>query len=331
MFRGVAAALVAAGLMGGPALAEVSDFLGNWLNAASGQSGFLGNLIGTGSGDSEIARIVTTPAGANAVRIHLYGRCDRECDWGTAIGHNRSAAPNSDDVESISADFNTGQSAKHLTLRKGPGGTLHFSIATDFTDHSGRHDYEVSGSLRRAPVAPMAQTSAPVAAAAPSTTPPAVAANAAAVSAPEFSEDCEKINPEDVFVAPSNRGWALRDYNHVILDYGSDKPAAARAERVMTYYHFDEQCYVVRPKPKMIYWRVAGQFPRDPMPGEDCVDLHAVAAKGDKVMDGDRVVIDFAGDAHAAAQAASVIRTYRVNRQCFVARPNDKMVYWLSK
>ncbi len=330
MFRGLrsmAAGLAAAGLMGGAALADVSDFLGSWLNADTGQAGFLGNIVGSGSDDSEIARIVTTPAGASAVRIHLYGRCDPECDWGSQIGHGRSAAPGSADIESISADFNTGKSIKHLTLRQGPGNTLRFSLATDFTDHSGRHDYDASGTLRSAPVVAQAP-------AMPGAAPSSVAAVApAAPAAADITEDCVKINPEDIFVAPSKRGWAARDYNHIILDYGSDKLGAATAARVLEYYRFDEQCYIVRPKPKMIYWRVAGQFPRDSMPGEDCLEVHpqGVAAKGGRVLDGDRVIVDFGGDAAAAAQAASVIRTYRINRQCFVARPSDKMVYWLSR
>ncbi len=323
MHRFVATLLMTAGLLGGSALADVSDFAGTWINAESGNSGFLGSIVGSKTDGSEIARIVAAPAGVNAIRLHLYGRCDPECDWGTQLGHNRSGAPNSEDVESISADFDTGGSIKHLTLRKGPGHSLRFSLATDFKDHSGRYDFDGSGSLRLAPTAPMA----PVAAA-PSAVPTGLPA------APvEIAENCAKINPEDVFVAPSERAWKLRDYEHVILDYGPDKAGAIKASRVLAYYHIDEQCSVGRGRAKMIYWRVAGQIMRDSMPGEDCVDVHpqAITVKGGQVVDGDRVIVDFEDDAAAAAQAVSVIRTYHINRQCFVARPSDKMVYWLSK
>lgn len=328
MKRVLVSGCVASLFLAGSALAGVSDFLGQWVNAGAKDGSFLGDWVGSGGDNSEIVRIVVTPAGVNAVRLHLYGRCSPECDWGSQLGHNRSSSPDSGEVESISADFNTTKFVKHLTLRKGPGGSLHFSVATDFTDHSGRHDYEVAGTLRRAPAA-VARATAPM-----STAPSAVPAPAAmTAAATDFSEDCVKINPEDIFVAPNKRGWAVRDYNHVILDYGSDKLGAAKAARVLEYYRFDEQCYVVRPRPKMIYWRIAGRLPRDSMPGEDCVDVNpkAVTVKAGKVVDNGRMVIDFDGDTTAATQAASVIRTYGINRQCFVARPSDKMVYWLSK
>lgn len=321
MHKFVAASLMMAGLFGGAAFADVSDFAGTWVNAEGKNSSFIGSILDSKADGSEVARIVATPIGVNAIRFHLYGGCDPECDWGAQLGHNRSGNPNSDDVESISADFDTGNSIKHLTLRKGPGHSLHFSLATDFKDHSGHHDFEVSGSLRLAPVAP-------VAAAAPNPLPSSLPA------APiEPVENCAKINPEDVFVAPGERGWKLRDYNHVILDYGSDKAAGLKASRVLEYYRIDEQCSVGGSKPKMIYWRVAGQIPHDSMPGEDCVDIRpqAITAKGGQVIDGDRVLVDFEDDAASAAQTVSVIRTYRINRQCFVARPSDKMVYWLSK
>ena len=69
------------------------------------------------------------------------------------------------------------------------------------------------------------------------------------------------------------------------------------------------------------------------MPGQDCVAVNfsGVKAAGAKVMDGDRVLIYFDDDTASAERAASVIRIYRLNRQCFVARPNDTMVYWLAQ
>ncbi len=322
MMRGVMAGFLVVGLAAGSALADASQYLGTWVNTARPDSGFLDGLVGAKADD--IARIVTTPAGVTAIRIHLYGRCQPECDWGTAIGHNHSAAANSDAVESISADFVTGAATKRLTLRKGPGQTLNFEVVTDFTDHSSRHDYVASGSLRLAPA--LIAEALPAAPGAPTAGPPPVAAAS-------DGEDCERINPNDLYVAPSDRGWKVNDYNHTVLNFGSDKVGAAKAAKVLEYYRFDEQCYVGRPHPAMIYWRNAGSFPRQPMPGADCVDLHpeAISQHGGKLLDGDRTVADFGTDEAAAAKAISVLRTYHVARQCYLTRASQVMVYWLSK
>jgi hypothetical protein len=37
------------------------------------------------------------------------------------------------------------------------------------------------------------------------------------------------------------------------------------------------------------------------------------------------------GNESEARQAEEVIRHYRLNRQCFVGRPNPGMTYWLSE
>jgi hypothetical protein len=318
-----------AALATGAAFAD--GFLGSWFNGGAKSSGFLGMWGGSDSDASDVARIVVTEAGAGHFRIHLYGRCKPvECDWGEQVGHERSEAPDSGDVKTVSADFTTAYGVKHLTLRTGPGGSLHFIVATDFTDHSGRHDFETSGSLT-------AMATAENGPAPPVITTPGVPTTGAglppSVTAPADTEDCQRINSDDIYVSPGERGWSVNDFDHVILKFGTDKVAAVKASRVMEFYRFDEQCYLARPHPKMITWRTGGQVPREAMPGQDCVavDIAAVKATGGKVMDGDRVVIDFEGDDATAKRAVSVIQNYKLNRQCFVARPNETMVYWLSQ
>jgi hypothetical protein len=340
---GGAAILLAAGLTAGAAFADVSGFLGSWMNSDSGTGGFLGHWLGPASDNSDIAGVDVTPAGPTHIRIHLFGRCKPAlCDWGTQIGRNHSGDPGSDDVRSISANFDTGFALKHLTLRPGPGGSVRFDVVTDFTDRSGRHDYETSGSLSPAPAASpplVASTPPPVGApaeGAPAASAPGIGESASSTSV-AMVEDCDAINPADVFVGPSERGWKLQDFNHTILNFGVSKVAAIKGQMMLDYYHIDEQCYIARPHPKMIYWRVGGQLPRGPMPGEDCVDVHPAnvkAAQADgawKVLDGSNTLIDYGEDRAGAEQAASVIRTYRLSRQCFVAKPDTTMVYWLAQ
>lgn len=333
MKQGIWAAVLGFGLTAASACADIADFAGTWVNPTKGDEGFVSGLIAGRGPSDEIARIVATPAGVNAVRLQLFGRCTPECDWGSAIAHNLSAAPDTASVSAITASFNTGFATKRVTLRKGPGRSLIFEVVTDFSDRSGRYDYVATGSLRFAPPAVVPPA---VAAPASPTVPGLPAAPAPAApfaAAADFSEDCTRINPEDIHMAPHERIWIVADYNHTILKFGADKRAAALAERVMNFYRFDEHCFVNKPKPKMTYWRIGGQFPREPMPGQDCVDLHpaAIIQRGGKLIDGDRVVLDYEDDAAGAAKALSVIKTYHLARQCFVGRPSQAMVYWLTK
>ncbi len=317
-----------------PALADVSGFLGNWINKPAQLGGFISSLVGSPWDVGDIAKIVVTPAGASHVRIHVIGHCESGlCDWGTQMARNHSGNPGSDEARSLYAEFTTGFAQEKLTLRQGPGGSLHFDLVTDFTDGSGRHDYESSGQLAAAPGdMPMASAAAPnVSAAAPALAPE----SSNPVGA--LPEDCVAINPADVYVAPSDRGWKLTDYNHTILNFGSNKAAALKAQIVLDVYHIDEQCFVSRPHPKMIYWRSAGQLPHRPMANEDCIDVHPAAVRAEQrdgswnVSDGATVLLDYGEDQTGAKLAVSVIQTYRLTRQCFVARPDTTMSYWLTQ
>lgn len=324
--QGSAVVLLAAGFAAAPAAADISGFLGSWFGPD--HAGLLGSWIG-GSDSGGIARVEVRPEGVDHVRIHLYGRCQpRDCDWGEALGHNHSDSPDSTEVRSVTAMFKDTDAERRLTLRKAAGKGLRYELVTDFTDHSGRHDYETSGTFLPAP------TTASVAVAGTAAVPSAAAP---VTSAADLAEDCEAINPDDVYVAPSGRGWKVNDFNHTILDFHDNKVAAVKAAHVMAFYHFDEQCYVASPHPKMIYWRTGGQVPHDSMPGQDCKDVSFAAVTavhmgdGWKVADGQNTLIDYGDDEAAAKLAASVIRTYHLSRQCFVARPDTTMVYWLAQ
>ena len=293
----------------GAAPAAGGTFLDDVLRAPPQVDGFLGNWIDTQPNDSGFARLAVSAAGPTHVRIHLFGRCEPvECDWGSAIGRNHSAAPNSDDVRSITAEFNTGSAHKRLTLRLAPGNTLRFEIVTDFNTPGEDHDFETSGTL--------------------------TAASAGASSAPP--EDCTAFDVGASYVAPVDRGWQIIDGGRKVLDFGSDKSAALAAFNAISYYNFDQLCFVARPNVKMLYWLSAGKIPQAPMPKADCIDVHPEAVKAGadgedwKVMDGTASLIDYGGDRAGAELAASTIRTYRLNRECFVARPNTVMQYWLA-
>jgi hypothetical protein len=329
-----AAALLAAFTISESALAGVTDLLKSLVNSDTEESGFIGEWLNSDSSAGDISHIVVTAAGSGLYRIHLYGRCQPAvCDWGEQVGRNRSSGPDADDVRSVSADFYTGFALKHLTLRQGPSGTLHFDMVTDFTDRSSRHDYEVSGNLVLSPSSTAVTGSNAAVPGAPLAS-PILSGEAVAGLQPE---DCVPLDPNALYVAPSDNGWKLNDFLHTVLNFGVNRKAAIIAERVLKYYRFDEQCFITRPRAKMIYWRIAGLLPRVSMSGQDCTEVHfakvqAVSADDVwKVVDGDTVLIDFGDDQAGAKQAASVIRAYRLNRQCFADRPDTTMIYWLTQ
>lgn len=78
-----------------------------------------------------------------------------------------------------------------------------------------------------------------------------------------------------------------------------------------------------------------GWGPPGPQLGqEDCISLdpNAVTAAnigGDwKVVQGSMWILDYGGNAVAAARAADVIHHYHFTQQCFVKRPDAAMMYW---
>jgi hypothetical protein len=50
-----------------------------------------------------------------------------------------------------------------------------------------------------------------------------------------------------------------------------------------------------------------------------------------KVMDGATWLLDYNQDQGGAEEAVKIIRTYSLNRECFVARPHVTMQYWLAE
>jgi len=343
-----------------PALAATSDFLGVWTATAPDASG--------------IARLVVIPGTGDKLNIHVYGRCaPRECDWGIHPARLYSIGPDVKEIASIAADFDTGTAHKRLTLHPSVGGALRIEVQTDFPETSGRTNYSTSSALEftgawneaprvaEAPPAPTPPTSAPppaapatVAAAepAPVETPPpptkpsddswfgnssfiGIGPRLPAGYEPAAGEDCTPFNPAQVRASYTDGSWRLGDFSHRLANFGPSQENALRALAVLNVYHFDEQCFVTREAPTMLYWKRAGQIPKESVGG--CIGLDPAAAKAAKnqsgwsVVSGMGVLLDFGDDQQAAERAASIIRTYKLNRQCFAGPPGKGLQYWLSQ
>ena len=74
-----------------------------------------------------------------------------------------------------------------------------------------------------------------------------------------------------------------------------------------------------------------------PLGGEDCVNFDPAAIRlrqvngGWKLLAGSHWLFDFGADRAAAQKALQVIERYRMNRSCFVGRPDPSFTYLLAK
>jgi hypothetical protein len=301
------------------ASADVSDLLGNWVNSDSATTG--------------VTRMVVSPAGPNRVRIRVFGQCHpSDCDWGEVVAHSYFDSAGSDHVKSVMAVFDQGFARRTIVLRERMGDRLGFEILTDFTDGSGRRDYDMSGRLDRGfggggwpPPPPGGGGGWP---------PPPPPGGGGGGG---MAEDCVGVNPGAVQAAFVGGAWKVVDGGSWLLDYGGNAAAAHHAADVIHHYHFDQQCFVKRPNASMMYWKTGDHVPSGNTPGQDCIGLnpattHAEFAGGAwKVVDGGNWLLDYGSDHGAALHAAGVIHNYNLNRQCFIERPHAPMMYWLSQ
>ncbi|MDE1938093.1 MAG: hypothetical protein KGI68_03645 [Alphaproteobacteria bacterium] len=337
--RAFATAVLTILLLARSAFADVSDFLGNWVNADNSAN--------------DIARVVVTRTGADGVNVQVFGRCHpTDCDWGVRPGLAYSEAADSSDVRIVTADFNPSFAREHIALRPAPGGALTFEVMTEFTDHSGRNDYATNGRLTPAPPPPVALQAAPVMPGVSTPTPKpesfidklgaavgldSTPSTASARVADAPGENCHVYNPVNGFVTRKDGGWNFVDFGFTLAKFGGDHASAIRASQIIASYHFDEQCVDSRYHPQMMYWKSGGVIPRDSLPGQDCIAVDPkavlVASKGNgwRVVDGTKTLFEYADDKSSAELTASVIRTYRLNRECFVGGHDGPMRYWLSQ
>ena len=121
-----------------------------------------------------------------------------------------------------------------------------------------------------------------------------------------------------------------------MLSFGGNQSGAERAADIIQHYRFDQQCFIGRGTPFMTYWKTNGHVPSGNFGGEDCIGnnpdtTHAAHVGGAwKVVDGSQWMLS-GSDGTLAHHAEEVIHHYNLNRQCFVARPNPPMSYWLSE
>lgn len=152
-----------------------------------------------------------------------------------------------------------------------------------------------------------------------------------------FDEDCIGFNPNQVEARNVGGDWKVVQRDMGMLSFGPRAAEAQRAANIIRTYRFNQQCFVGRPNPSMTYWKRGDGIPSNGYPGDDCTNnnpdtTRAVFQGGQwRIVDGSHLLMSFGSRGAEARKAQEVIRSYRLNRHCFVGRPNPSMDYWLSE
>ena len=131
--------------------------------------------------------------------------------------------------------------------------------------------------------------------------------------------------------------WKVVQGNMWMLSFGNRGAEANQAANIIRHYRFTQQCFLGRPGPSMTYWKRGNTVPSNGYPGDDCINndpdtTQARWVSGEwKLVDGSHWMVSFGSNENEARQGEELVRYYRLNRQCFVGRPNASMTYWLAE
>jgi len=149
-----------------------------------------------------------------------------------------------------------------------------------------------------------------------------------------LKEDCIAFNPATTEVKNISGSWKIVDGSHWILDFGGNKAEADQALSIIKHYGLDSQCFVGRPDPSLTYWRVNGQAPSGPAPGEDAIGFNPDTIEVKqingrwKIVDGSHWILDFEDNENEARTSLKIIKKYDFRYICFVGRPGPSMTYF---
>lgn len=283
--------------------APLSEWLGAWNKNAG-----------------ELESVSVANSGGN-LTVAVKGQCSpNPCDWGSApaIAYSNSAATDpASNTDAIIATFNQGFATKTVVLDGRAGDTLRAHVYTHFVDGSGRKNYLMHASMKKAPQVFTPLPGGPL----------------IAMPAKNFTDDCISFNPANVTVEQKNGRWKLVQGSMWMLDAGPNKSEMDRAKTTVQHYGFDKQCFVGRPDASLEYWLVGAQAPSGALAGEDCTNInpnnlsirsssgrHTVLSNGNHAA--------FSAPSAAEAQTIiDVVKYYGFTKSCFVGRPGPSMRY----
>ncbi len=170
-----------------------------------------------------------------------------------------------------------------------------------------------------------------------------VAAAGAAVGcgAPSVDIDCLSHNLSNLRLRSTGwwfwRRWWIVDGNRQLFYFGSRGGEAREALDIINRFRFSSTCYIRRPDPSMQYLRTGTSVPGGSHGSLDCIGfnraglrIEPVAGGQWRLTDGASSMLMFPNQAEAR-QAVDAINHHRMNRQCFVGRPDASFTFWLAQ
>ena len=313
---GLVAGSIAAFCLLAAARADIENFYGNWENAGRDASG--------------IAHVQISPAGGNHVSVRIYGDCHpTECNWGQVEAQSYTTSPRSGDVTSISAFFNSGFARKQIIIREGKESELLFEVLTVFVDGSGRHDFDMTGGLKHTAWAgPIGQSWEN------NSQGTGWGGGVPSGASQRPNETCITFDPAVTQAARAGASWNVVAGNEILVEAGSDERNALRVLATIRHYRFNRKCHTGTAP--LAYWKRGAEMAEGRMGGADCIAFNPTTAHEAhighrwKIVDGVQWLADFGDDKKQVDSLLSLIRFYRLDEECFVARPNPAMVYWLT-
>jgi hypothetical protein len=288
--------------------AQAGAPLSEWLGAWNKNAGELESVSVANSGGT--------------LSIAVKGQCSpNPCDWGSApaTAYSNSAATDpASNTDAIIAVFNQGFATKTVVLDGRAGDTLRAHVYTHFVDGSGRNDYLMHASMKKAALVFTPLPGGPL----------------IAQPVKTFTDDCISFNPANVTVEQKNGNWKLVQGSMWMLDAGSNKSEMDRAKVIVQHYGFNKQCYVGRPDASLEYWLVGAAAPSGELSGEDCTNINPNGLSVKNSGSGKFTILSngnhaaFTAPSSAEAQTViDVIKYYGFTKSCFVGRPGPSMRY----
>jgi hypothetical protein len=247
-----------------------------------------------------------------------------------AKAQSYTAGPLSGEVISISASFNSGFARKQIVIREGGPGELLFEALTAFVDGSGRHDFDMTGRLKHTAWAgPIGQSWENNSS---QGTGWGGGVRSGATQQPQ--EICTAFDPAAARAVQAGASWKVVAGKETLVEAGADERGALRMLATIRHYRFDRKCRVGTAP--TAYWKRGASMADGRMGGADCIAFNPTTAHTSqighrwKIVDGVRWIADFGDDKSQADAMLSLVRFHHLDEECFVARPNPVMVYWLS-
>ncbi|MEO0997096.1 MAG: S8 family serine peptidase [Pseudomonadota bacterium] len=158
---------------------------------------------------------------------------------------------------------------------------------------------------------------------------------------PPVDTDCLSHNLSNLTLSSTGwwfwRRWWIVDGNRQLFYFGRNGGEAREALDIINRFRFSSTCYIGRPGPSMQYLRTGNTVPGGPHGTLDCIGFNRaglrvepIAGSQWRLTDGASSMLTFPNQAEAQ-QAVDAINHHRMNRQCFVGRPDASFTFWLAQ